>query len=71
MSLALMSQVWFCLLSAFGLGLSVGWLGKKLSVSQKRPTPLRRDEVLAQHEKILPKCVRSTRRLMPYALKWK
>ena len=55
MSLALMSQVWFCLLSAFGLGLSVGWLGKKLSVSQKCPTPLRRDEVLAQHRENLAK----------------
>ena len=55
MSLALMSQVWFCLLSAFGLGLLVGWLGKKLSVSQKHPTPLRRDEVLAQYRENLAK----------------
>ena len=55
MSLALMSRVWFCLLSAFGLGLLVGWLGKKLSVSQKHPTPLRRDEVLAQNRERLAK----------------
>jgi hypothetical protein len=55
MSLALMSQVWFCLLSAFGLGLLVGWLGKKLSVSQKPPTSLRRDEVLAQNRERLAK----------------
>ena len=55
MPLAFMSQVWFCLLAAFVIGLLVGWLGKKLSVSQKRPTSPHRDEVLAQNRENLAK----------------
>ncbi|MBM4254858.1 MAG: DUF4332 domain-containing protein [Deltaproteobacteria bacterium] len=36
MSLALIAQLWLCLLSAFGLGLFVGWLWKQLLTSRKR-----------------------------------
>ena len=45
MSLMLIGQIWLCLLSAFGLGLFVGWLWKQLSSSQKHVSSLRRNEL--------------------------
>lgn len=48
MSLVLIGQIWLCLLSAFGLGLFVGWLCKQLATAQKRPTSVRHEETLAQ-----------------------
>ncbi len=50
MSLVLIGQIWFCLLSAFALGLFVGWLCKQLASAQKRPTPVRQEEILTQEQ---------------------
>jgi len=45
MSLLLIGQIWLCLLSAFGLGLFVGWLWKQLSSSQRRDSPRQHSEL--------------------------
>lgn len=47
MSLMLIGQIWICLLSAFGLGLFVGWLWKQLTISPGQPASSRRDELLS------------------------
>lgn len=55
MSLMLIAQLWLCLLSAFGLGLFVGWLWKQLLTSRKRDGALRQKELNTAEPGGIPK----------------
>jgi hypothetical protein len=51
----LIGQIWICLLSAFGLGLFVGWLWKQLTISQRQSHDSKREELLTYGQERMAK----------------